>query len=60
MNEDFAYRELAKQEQRMQEAVIDEQNKEGPPFLREMAANEKEHEERTKLLKKMEGSKNYV
>ena len=42
------------------EAIMDEENKEGPPFLLEMAKNEKEIEERSKLLKKIEGNKNYV
>ena len=37
---------MARKEQRIQEAVIDEQNKEGPPFILEMAQNEKAIEEK--------------
>ena len=60
MYQEAAQREMARQEQRIQEAVIDEQNKEGPPFILEMAQNEKAIEERTKMLNQIEGRDNYI
>jgi len=60
MYEEVGQREKARQELKVQEAIIDDQNKEGPPFILEMAKNEKAIEERTKMLNQIEGRENYV
>ena len=44
----------------MEEAFIDEQNKEGPPLILEMTSNERAIEEKTKRLNQIEGRENYI
>ena len=60
MHDEVAAKELARHERRIQEAVTDEQNKEGPPMLLEMAANEQAYEGRTELLNQIGGRENYI
>ena len=55
MHKEVSYNEKVRQEKLIQEAFIDEINKDGAPFLNEMQANSNALEEKRMTVNKLQG-----